>query len=214
MLVFGGVHVFGVSRDLDWFYHDWSKRETRGPISPVARFLSLGVGVHFISDDWTRTQRFFEVVFFGTTSTSEEIYVFFPAILGIFNVFFGNHEAFPQQMFIGLSLDLSPKNSWRLLLKGTLRTSLDCSYWEDETVHMYGNFEWFSVDISMLTPKWIVFPYQELQNFQYILWMCLSHHDTQKNKWLLWFSGSKGVRVQKIDLNPSDPHLPEWMPTW
>ena len=79
---------------------------------------------------------FWSCFFFGTTSTSEEIYVFFPAILGIFNVFFGNHEAFPQQMFIGLSLDLSPKNSWRLLLKGTLRTSLDCSCWKAETVRM------------------------------------------------------------------------------
>lgn len=30
---------------------------------------------------------FLKLFFFGTTSTSEEIYVVFPAILGIFNVF-------------------------------------------------------------------------------------------------------------------------------
>lgn len=118
MLVFGGVHVFGVSWDLDWFYHDWSKRETRGPISPVARFLSFGVGVHFILDDWTRTRRFCWSFFLGRHQHQREYPCFFPAILGIFNVFLETTKHFHNKCSLVFPKDLSLKNSWRLFIEG------------------------------------------------------------------------------------------------
>ncbi len=109
--------------DHDWFANTF--------FSSVAVFLGVGDFSRMVVGPDIKSQFPFFHVFLSllfwqvnTKSTSGGISLFFPAIFGKFS-FILNHEAFPQQMFIGFSLDLSPKKLWCVFIEGNLVLNME-----------------------------------------------------------------------------------------